>query len=187
MGKGFAYITYKQQFKRFPLTEENQRKLIDACNSFDEKLRVLILLDTGIRVSEFCGLEKENIDWQAGTMKVFGKRGIYGSEKPYRIIPMSERVKEMINKYLSVYGDFKKVSPRAIQKMIRKIATKTDIRQKVSPHILRHTFAVNCLKKDINLRTLQLMMGHCSIAITQIYLSLTPQDIIKEFQKKMNI
>ena len=177
-------VGFSHQFKRFPLQEEDQRKLIDACKTFSEKLRVVVLLDTGMRVSEFCNLKKEDVNWQDGTIKVSGKRGPYCSDKPYRIIPMSDKVKLMLDKYFTVYDDFKGVSPRAIQKTLKNVAGRTDIRQKVTPHILRHSFSVNCLKKGINLRTLQLLLGHSSIMVTQIYLSLAPQDIIKEFREK---
>ena len=53
--------------------------------------------------------------------------------------------------------------------------------KKVSPHVLRHTFAVNCIKKGISTRALQSLLGHDRLATTEIYLNLSPEDAIREF------
>ena len=78
-----------------------------------------------MRVSELCNLTKEDIDWQTETIKVFGKKGPYGTDKPYRVSPMSDKVKLMLDKYFAIYDDFKDTGTRAIQAMLKKIANRT--------------------------------------------------------------
>ncbi|MCL6494521.1 MAG: tyrosine-type recombinase/integrase [Ignavibacterium sp.] len=181
-------ISRSKQFKRYPLTEEEQIKLVTACKNLKEKFTIIFLIETGLRVSEFVNLKLEDIEWQTGNfgaIKVYGKRGFYGTNKPYRIVPLTEPAKEILKNYISAFGLPQNVTVRAIQKRIKQIANRSGIEKKISCHNLRHTFAVNCLKKGINLRALQLLLGHSSISVTQIYLSLSPQDIIKEFNQKM--
>jgi len=65
-----------------------------------------------------------------------------------------------------------------------KVADKAGIAKPVSPHVLRHTFSVNCIKKGISTRALQTLLGHDWLTITEIYLNLSPEDTIREFLNK---
>ena len=73
---------------------------------------------------------------------------------------------------------------RGLQKIVRRVAQRSGIIKKVSPHVLRHTFAVNCIKKNISTRTLQHLLGHDHLATTEIYLNLSPEDACREFISK---
>lgn len=68
------------QFKREPLTPAEADKLYQACNTMQEKLIIWILLDTGIRVSELCGLTPKEILWQQRSIRISGKGGPYGKK-----------------------------------------------------------------------------------------------------------
>ena len=73
---------------------------------------------------------------------------------------------------------------RGIQKIVRRVSNRAGITQKVSPHVLRHTFAVTCIKKGLNTRYLQLFLGHDHLSTTEIYLNVSPEDACAEFRKR---
>jgi len=77
------------------------------------------------------------------------------------------------------------MSKRTIKRIVKKIADKAVISKTVSPqHALRHTFAVNCIKKGISTRALQSLLGYDRLEITEVYLNLSPEDAIREFLNK---
>src|SRR5712691_6084455 len=80
------------QYKREPLTADEANRLASACTSFEEKLIVWTLLDTGLRVAELAGLTKGNLDWQSHRIMIYGKGGPYGTNSKRRVIPLSARV-----------------------------------------------------------------------------------------------
>ena len=73
---------------------------------------------------------------------------------------------------------------RGIQKIVRRVSNRAGITQKVSPHVLRHTFAAACVKKGLSTRYLQLFLGHDHLATTEIYLNVSPEDACAEFKKR---
>jgi integrase/recombinase XerD len=76
------------------------------------------------------------------------------------------------------------MSPRTIQRLIKEIALRAYIVRTVTPHVLRQTFSVTALQKGISLPTLQRLLGHDHLAITGIYLNLSPEYVIQEFRAK---
>jgi len=76
------------------------------------------------------------------------------------------------------------ISKRTIERVVKRVANKAGISKPVSPHVLRHTFAVNCIKKGISTRALQYFLGHDHLTTTEIYLNLSPEDAIREFLNK---
>ena len=76
------------------------------------------------------------------------------------------------------------IGVRTIQRMVKQVANRAHIRRKVSPHVLRHTFSVTCIQKGISTRALQEILGHDRLATTEIYLNLSPEDVIREFHSK---
>ena len=76
------------------------------------------------------------------------------------------------------------MSKRTIERMVKIVADKAGISKTVSPHVLRHTFSVNCIKKGISTRALQSLLGHDRLATTEIFFNLSPEDAIREFLDK---
>ena len=76
------------------------------------------------------------------------------------------------------------MSPRTIQRLLKRLANRASISRPVSPHVLRHTFAVTAVQKGISLPTLQRLLGHDHLTTTEIYLNLSPEDVVREFQSK---
>ena len=91
------------QYKREPLTEEEANRLANACETHEEKLSIWTLLDTGLRVNEFAKLKRDNMDWQAHRLTVYGKGGPYGSKSKRRIIPLSTRTRPLIEGHFSLH------------------------------------------------------------------------------------
>ncbi len=171
------------QYKREPLTADEANRLANACKTHEEKLVIWTLLDTGLRVSEFANLKRDNLDWQQHRLRVYGKGGPYGSTSKRRVIPLSARVQPLLEGHFALH-DTLGMGPRTIQRLIKDLANKAHIARKVSPHVLRHTFSVTAIQKGISLPILQRLLGHDHLTTTQIYLNLSPEDVIHEFREK---
>jgi integrase/recombinase XerD len=68
--------------------------------------------------------------------------------------------------------------------MLRRLANRAQISRPVTPHVLRHTFAVSAVQKGISLPALQRLLGHDRLTTTEIYLNLSPEDVVREFREK---
>jgi len=157
--------------------------MIKACDTFREKFVVWTLLDTGLRLSEFADLKKDNIQWQERRLVIYGKGGPYGKKTKRRIIPMTERVRKLLEYHFAENNDTG-ITTRTVTRTVKKVADKAGISKPVSPHVLRHTFSVNCIKKGISTRALQTLLGHDRLTTTELYLNLSPEDAIREFLDK---
>jgi integrase/recombinase XerD len=133
-----------------------------------------------------CNLTIENVDFADGTLMVRGGKG--GKD---RLIPVDHQTLDMIEYFiedatsgyivLSERND--KMSTRQVERLVADYGKKAGIEQHVHPHMLRHSFAVHCLKAGMNLRTVQKMLGHSSLTTTQIYLDITGDDIKEDYNK----
>ena len=152
---------------------------------------VYLLYATGLRVSELVGLSLHGFDSEQGYVRVRGK-----GEKE-RIAPFAPIAGERVLEYLARErpGSLAK-NPRAEtedslflnsrgQGMTRqafwlilgKIARQAGIRAPLSPHTLRHSFATHLLQSGMNLRSLQMLLGHSDLSTTQIYTQMTPEHL----------
>jgi integrase/recombinase XerD len=171
------------QYKREPLTPDEANRLAHACQSHEEKLVIWTLLDTGLRVGELAGLTKNTIDWQGHRLIIYGKGRPYGSSSKRRIVPLSSRVRPLIEGHFALH-DSLGIGVRTIQRMVKRVANRAHISRTVCPHVLRHTFSVSAIQKGISLPALQRLLGHDHLTTTEIYLNLSPEDVIREFQQK---
>lgn len=140
-----------------------------------DKLILTLLYASGLRVSELINLITRDVDFEERTVVVRGK-----GEKD-RVVLFDHTSKQLAEEYLekrdidSPYlitnknGD--QITPRYIQIMIKKYAKEAGIKKKVTPHILRHSYATHLLKKGVNIRVIQQLLGHASLSTTQIYTS----------------
>lgn len=150
------------------------------------------LFSTGLRVSELVKLKKEDISHQRQEISIIGKGG------KSRIVFLSTAAEENIKKYLKMRKDtnphlfvshYRKnnrvtpLSPRSIQRTIKKMAKKTGIVKPITPHTLRHSFATDLLINGADLRSVQSLLGHSSVTSTQIYTHLTDKQL-KEIHQK---
>jgi len=144
------------------------------------------LFSTGLRVSELCKLDRY-INLERGEMSVRGK-----GDK-VRVVFISDRAKKAINQYLKVREDTEEalfvsltrqekvigqITPRSVQRLVDGMARKAGIvRNKVSPHSIRHFFATDLLINGADLRSVQELLGHANISTTQIYTHLTNKNL----------
>ena len=154
---------------------------IDLSKPEGQRNRAMLetLYSCGLRVSELCGLKLSDLYFDEGFIKVEGK----GSKQ--RLVPISPRAIKEINYWLMDRGrgrikpgfeDFvflarwgKGISRIMVFHIIKELAAKTGIQKNISPHTFRHSFATHLLEGGANLRAIQCMLGHESIATTEIY------------------
>ena len=153
------------------------------------------LFSTGLRVSELCALDRQKINLKTREFSVVGKGG------KSRIVFLTEKAAAAIEKYLCFRNDdfpavfighskksagkIKRISPVTVAEMVKKAAQKAGIVKKVSPHTLRHSFATTLLQNGADIRAVQMMLGHSTIATTQIYTHITDQNL-KEIHEKFH-
>ena len=166
------------------LTVEEIDRIIDMVDmSKNEGQRNRAILETlyscGLRVSELCNLKLSDLYLDEGFIKVEGK----GNKQ--RLVPISQRAIQEISRWLEDriggkikegYEDFvflarwgKNISRIMVFHLIKELAEKAGIKKTISPHTFRHSFATHLLEGGANLRAIQAMMGHESIATTEIY------------------
>jgi len=133
-------MTY--QYKREPLTQGEANSLASACQTHEERLVIWTLLDTGLRVSELASLNKNNIDWQNHRLIIYGKGGPYGKKTKRRIVPISQRVRPILEGHFALHSTLG-MSKRIVQRLVKNMANKAHISRPTTPHVLRHTFRVS--------------------------------------------
>ena len=163
-------------YKREPLEQEEMQALREACKTFEEEVIINVLLETGMRVSELAKLQEHNISWQRGCINIIGK----GNKR--RVVPMSSLTRKLLRELFTQHPRMP-LAVRTIQKYVRVIAERARIKKKVSPHILRHTFAVTYLHKQGNVRALQGILGHSHIQTTDMYLNYSGQRVLEDFNR----
>ncbi len=187
-------ISYPKLEKNLPkfLTEEEMKKFLDALPQSSileirNKAMFELLYSSGMRVSELIGLNTEDIDAISWVIKVRGKG------KKERLLPLGAVAQGILEKYLDqrsspVKALFlnrfgKRLSAVGIRKAINKSALALATREKISPHVFRHSFATHLLNRGADLRSVQELLGHSNITTTQIYTHLTVDSLKKVYQK----
>lgn len=145
------------------------------------------LFSTGLRVSELCKLNRDQINFKTREFGVIGK-----GQHP-RVVFLSESASHWLQRYLAVRddvfrplfirysgviseannGERMRLTPRSVQRLVDKYVKKVKLPIKISPHGLRHSFATDLLTHGADLRSVQEMLGHKNIATTQIYTHVT--------------
>ena len=157
-----------------------------------------VLFSTGLRVSELAKLNIDRIDFKS---KEFG---IIGKGRRARIVFLTDRAMTWVKRYLSARSDHYKplwirysgkkpdittagetlrLSVRGIQRILEKHRKMAGLSIKVSPHVLRHSFATTLLSHGADLRSVQEMLGHKNVATTQIYTHVTNPQLKKVHEK----
>lgn len=164
-------------------TPQNLKELRD--NTIAE-----LLFSSGLRVSELVDLDLNSIDFTTNEVRVLGK----GSKE--RVVPVTKIAVEKIKRYLELRHEFnpdidekalflnrfgRRLTSRAIQQNLDELAKKSGIMTHLNPHKLRHSFATGLLQGGADLRSVQEMLGHSSLAATQIYTHLDFEHLKKVY------
>lgn len=186
--------------KRLPgfVKEEDMVKLLDNQNfeeNFESQRNRLILemfYGTGIRLSELIALNERSIDLKNRVIKVLGKRN------KERVIPFSRGLVSIIENYLVirnrevgmkehgklfVRADGEPCYPMLIQKIVKEFLSRFPSVEKRSPHVLRHTYATHLLNKGAELNAVKDLLGHASLAATQVYTHNSIEKLKKTFEQ----
>lgn len=168
---------------RESLRGEEADWLSNACRTAQEKLIVWTLLDTGLRISELCGLTAQSTQWQQRLSRVKGKGGPYGQETKVCAVPMSLRVRALLEPWFALNDRFP-VGSRRMQKTVKAIVNRAKISRAVTPHVLRRTSATLALQKSISLPAVKKILGHARLSTTEIYLNLMDIHVQEEYERK---
>ena len=139
-----------------------------------------LFFSTGLRVSELCALNRD-LDLSRDEFSVRGK-----GEK-IRVVFLSSDAKDAIKAYEKKRGDLEealfistsntRLTPRSIERIVKRYAVKAGITRKVTPHVIRHSFATDLLENGADLRSVQALLGHANIATTQVYTHITDKHL----------
>lgn len=195
-----AKINVLKTKKRLPnfVREDDMVNLLDN-HVFDDTLdgrRDRLILEmfygTGIRLSELINLKEDSIDFRNRMIKVQGKRN------KERMIPFSSSLVTVIEEYLSIrnrqvemkeHGNLfvrdngEPCYPMMIYKIVKKYLTRYPSIEKRSPHVLRHTYATHLLNKGADLNAVKDLLGHASLAATQVYTHNSMEKLKKVFDQ----
>ena len=154
-----------------------------------------LLFSTGLRVSELCNLNND-LDLSRDEFSVRGK-----GDK-VRVVFLSSSAKKAVAEYLKNRKDMgeplfvgygrggkesDRLTPRSVERIVKQYAVKAGITRKVTPHVIRHSFATDLLESGADLRSVQALLGHANIATTQVYTHVTDKhlrEIHKSFHGK---
>jgi integrase/recombinase XerD len=152
-----------------------------------------LLYAAGLRVSELINLKLQDINLEAGFVRIFGKGsrerivpiGSHAREKvrTYLKAVRSRRLKQTTTPYLFIARAAKPMTRQGFWKLLRRYALKAGLKKKITPHSLRHSFASHLLEGGADLRAVQIMLGHVDISTTQIYTHVTRDHLKKLHQK----
>lgn len=192
-----------------PEEVETLLKAADGEEAESLQLRAILemLYATGMRISELIQLKVGDIDFDSSTVKIFGK----GNKE--RIAPFGESARLWLERYrkevrqildpagmvpsffadwrcdptdLAPLLDFEAVSPwtrQLLWRKIRDLGRKAGLKQDISPHMLRHSFATHLLHGGMNLRLLQVLLGHSDLSTTQIYTDVDEERLSEAHRK----
>lgn len=187
------------------ITESELRKLLDAPQNITladkrDKAILELFFSTGLRVSELTSLDR-TLDLTNIELSIRGKGG------KVRVVFISEDAKKYIKDYLNMRtdmdealfinlspagqgkynrGEEMRLSVRSVERIIDKYAVLAGISKKCTPHVLRHSFATDLLYNGADLRSVQMMLGHASIATTQVYTNVTNKFLREQYLKHHN-
>lgn len=178
-------ITSPRAYQKVPniLSIEEVEELLDIPlrTNFDYRNKAMLelLYATGLRVSELVSLKINDIDMENAFVRVIGKGG------KERIVPIGDIALKYLKLYLNTYRNTlkkkcfsdsiflnnhgKEMTRQGFFKILKAIAQEKNLRENITPHLLRHSFATHLLNNGADLRSIQLLLGHSNLSTTQIY------------------
>jgi integrase/recombinase XerC len=164
----------------------------DDFSGFRDKLVIELLYGTGMRLAELIGLKITDLNLYNNTLMVLGKRN------KQRVIPVNKSLVEAIKKYLTLRTDISddttntyliltdsgtQAYPMFIQRLVKKYLSLVTSLDQRSPHVLRHTFATHLLNRGADLNAIKDLLGHTSLAATQVYTHNSIEKLKKVFKQ----
>ena len=180
--------------KQIPMSQEEMQMLDDhifnEMHDLLEKCIMEVLYQTGIRKAELCGLIFENVNLSGNELKIIGK----GNKE--RFIPISGELAVLLKSYLEIRNPLdeykscffvnkkgKKLNEKFVYVVVNKYLSLITSKQKRSPHILRHSFATHVLDNGAEISKVKKILGHSSLASTQVYTNANIEQLKKVFNQ----
>ncbi len=184
------------------LSEEEVEALFLACSGDDarslrDRAMLEVLYATGIRISELVNLSIGDVDFDSALLRVFGKgskerivpighfaldalRSWFGTSGRVSFVPVRWRTREDAEAvFLSSRG--RRMNRQGAWVAIRSVAERAGLAERVSPHVLRHSFATHLLAHGADIRVVQELLGHASITTTQVYTKVSPEHLARAY------
>ncbi|UKB86439.1 tyrosine-type recombinase/integrase [Chryseobacterium sp. MEBOG06] len=180
--------------KQIPMSKEEMEglneKIAEGNHDILERCIIEVLYQTGMRKAELCGLIFENVNIDGNELKVIGK----GNKQ--RVIPVSKDLSELLRDYLKirkpqteyqscffVNKKGKKLNEKFVYLVVNKYLSLVTTKEKKSPHILRHSFATHVLDNGAEISKVKKILGHSSLASTQVYTNANIEQLKKVFNQ----
>lgn len=196
----FKNISNPKKDKKLPnfLNYEEIMKIFDSINEENilgkrDRCIVEVLYDTGVRVSELVNIKIKDIDFSEKTISIFGKgrkeRIVYFGDYLYDVL--NDYINNCRNillsnkscEYLILNSRGSQITTRGVEKIIDKVVKDASLKHKISPHVLRHTFATHMLNGGSDIKTIQQLLGHESLSTTGIYTHISNDVLRSEYLK----
>lgn len=177
-----------------PFSEDEVLKVVDVFSKNFEGKRNLLIVDmlysTGVRRDELINIKLNDVLLDENLIKVLGKRN------KERLVPLVLNLKSRIKDYLKFRNEIKssssnffittkgkKIGPSLVYRVVKNYFSKVSTKVKTSPHVLRHSFATHMLNNGADINSIKEIMGHSSLASTQIYTKIKLPKIINDYKK----
>ena len=177
-----------------PFSEDEVLKVVDIFSKNFEGKRNLLIVDmlysTGVRRDELINIKLNDVLLDENLVKVLGKRN------KERLVPLVLNLKSRIKDYLKFRNEIKssssnffittkgkKIGPSLVYRVVKNYFSKVSTKVKTSPHVLRHSFATHMLNNGADINSIKEIMGHSSLASTQIYTKIKLPKIINDYKK----
>ena len=169
----------------------------DAPQHLRDKAILELLFSSGLRVSELCNLDRDHVNLKRREFMVRGKgqkdRPVFVSNAAARAIEAYLAVRTDTlpalflnysrNNIANTSGDYRRLLPRSIQRVVAKYAKLAGVTKHVSPHTMRHSFATDLLMNGADIRSVQRMLGHSNISTTQVYTHVTDAHLKEVYER----
>lgn len=196
---GITFPKVPKSLPRFLNTDE-AKALVESPELYDvlairDRAILELLYSSGLRVSELTSLKLDSVSLENEIIKVKGKGG------KERIVPFGQKAKAALMEYLDrrrellsgkklIESDYlflnykgEPITSRSIDRIVKKYRTKAGLSKKVSPHILRHSFATHLLEGGADLRVIQELLGHSSLSTTQNYTHISVDRLMEVYKR----
>jgi site-specific recombinase XerD len=176
-------VPIKKRIKQLPrvVSRESIKKILELSTNLKHKIIVELLYSSGLRLNELINLKRKDLDFDRNIIIVRQGKG-----NKDRVTLMSESLKKDLLKYYSLY-EFKteyvlegregKYTKKSVQKVLENSGKKVGI--KLTPHMLRHSFATHLLEAGTDIRHIQKLLGHSDLRTTEIYTKVSNKDLSK--------
>lgn len=184
LGKDIVNLKTPKVAKKLPavLTKEEIMKLLNSVKNKKHKLMISLMYSSGLRLSELLNLK-------AGDLELGEKIGWVRSGKggKDRIFLLPEKLIEELKEYIKNVKDFDyiftgrkgRMTPRNVQKIVKRCIKVAGIEKDIHPHSLRHSFGTHLLEDGVDIRKIQILLGHANLSTTQIYTHVTTEELKK--------